>query len=138
MARPYSMDLRDRVTAMVLAGSTCRAAAERFGVSVSAVVKWSQRRRASGTAAPRPMGGKRRAVLLGETEWLLARIAQKPDLTLRAVQSELAVRGVRVSYDAVWRFYRQAGITFKKKPARSRAGPAGRSPEAGALEALAT
>lgn len=60
------------------------------------------------------MGGVRRAVLAGERDWLLARIAEKPDLTLRAIVAELAARDVRVSYDVVWRFYRQAGMTFKK------------------------
>jgi transposase len=74
-------------------------------------------------------------VLAGEREWLLARIVEQPDLTLRAIQAELAVRGVVVSYDAVWRFYLRQGVTFKKKPARRRAGPAGRGPQAGALEA---
>jgi len=67
----------------------------------------------------------------------LARIAEKPDLTLRALAAELAERGVRVSYFAVWRFFDHEGMTFKKKPARSRAGPAGRGQEARALAAVA-
>ena len=40
---------------------------------------------------------------------------------------------VVVSYDAVWRFYLRQGVTFKKKPARHRAGPTGRGQEAGPL-----
>jgi len=133
MARPYSMDLRERVTGFMLSGATSRAAASRFGVSVSAAVKWSQRRRATGSVAPRPMGGRRRLVLAGERDWLLARIAEKPDLTLRAVRAELAARGVIVSYDAVWRFFLREAITFKKKPARRGAGAAGRGAQAGAV-----
>jgi transposase len=81
------------------------------------------------------MGGHRPLVLAGERDWLLQRIAEQPDLTLRAIRAELAARGVVVSYDAVWRFYLRQGITFKKKPARGRAGSAGRGQEAGALEA---
>ena len=61
-----------------------------FDVSVASVVKWSQRARATGSAAAKPMGGKRPYVLAGEREWLLARLAQKPDLTLRALLAELA------------------------------------------------
>jgi transposase len=53
-------------------------------------------------------------VLAGERDWLLARIKEKADLTLRAIQAELAERGVIVSYDAVWRFFNQEGVTFKK------------------------
>ena len=134
MARPYSKDLRDRVAALVVSGATCREAAERFGVGVATAVRWSQRFRATGSAAAKPMGGARRRVLASEREWLLARIAEKPDLTLRAIQAELAARAVVVSYDAVWRFYLREGMTFKKKPARRRAGSAGRGQEAGPLE----
>lgn len=133
MPGPYSMDLRERVTSFMLAGATSREAAARYGVSVSAAVKWAQRLRATGSAAARPMGGVRRSALLGQRDWLLQRIAQKPDLTLRAVQAELAERGVVVSYDAVWRFFLREGVTFKKKPARERTGPAGRGAQAGTV-----
>ena len=125
MARPYSQDLRDRVVAAVASGRTCRAVAALFGVSVASVVKWSQRFRATGSAAATKMGGRRPLRLAGEREWLLARIAEKPDLTLRAVMAELAERGTPASYGAVWRFLAHEGITFKKKactPA-SRTGP---------------
>ena len=118
MARPYSQDLRDRVVASVAGGRTCRVTAALFGVSVASVVKWPQRWRASGSAAAKPMGGRRPLQLKGERAWLLARIAEKPDLTLRAVMAELAERGTPASYGAVWRFFKHEGITFKKKPAR--------------------
>ena len=68
------------------------------------------------------MGGWRQLRLRREREWLLARIAEKPDLTLRAVVAELAERGTPASYGAVWRFFKHEGITFKKKPTRQRAG----------------
>ena len=135
MVRPYSLDLRDRVARFVVSGGTCREAAARFEVSVATAVRWSQRLRATGSAAALRMGGRRPQALLGERDWLLARIAEKHDLTLRAIQAELAARGVVVSYDAVWRFYLREGITFKKKPARRRTGSAGRGPKAGTLEA---
>ena len=122
MARPYSQDLRDRVVNSVAGGRTCRATAALFGVSVASVVKWSQRWRASGSAAAKPMGGWKQLLLKSEREWLLARIAEKPDLTLRAVAAELAERGTPASYGAVWRFFKHEGITFKKNSARQRAG----------------
>jgi transposase len=114
MARPYSQDLRDRVVAAVAGGCTCRAVAARFGVSVASVVKWSQRFRATGSAAAAKMGGWRPLVLTSERDWLLARVAEKPDLTLREVVAELAERGTPASYGAVWRFLAREGITFKK------------------------
>src|SRR6201987_1186504 len=116
MARPDSRDLRGRVVAAVASGCTCRATAALFGVSVASVVKWSQRWRASGSAAGKPMGGWKQLLLKNEREWLLTRIAEKPDLTLRAVVAELAERGTPASYGAVWRFFKREGISFKKKP----------------------
>ena len=114
MARPYSTDLRDRVVASVGGGRTCRATAALFGVSVASVVKWSQRFRATGSAAAYWMGGHRPRVLAGERDWLLARLAEKPDLTLRAMMAELVERGVPASYGAVWRLLKAEGITVKK------------------------
>jgi len=118
MARPYSQDLRERVIGSVASGRTCRATAALFGVSVASVVKWSQRWRASGSAAAKPMGGWKQRLLKNQREWLLTRIAEKPDLTLRAVVAELAERGTPASYGAVWRFFKREGISFKKKPTR--------------------
>ena len=43
--------------AAVLAGESCRAVAAQFGVSVSSVVKWSRRLRATGSVAPGNTGG---------------------------------------------------------------------------------
>ena len=122
MARPYSDDLRARVAASVLGGRTCLATAALFGVSVASVAKWSRRLRLEGSAAAKPMGGARRAALAGERDWLLARIAAVPDLTLRAIKAELAERGVFVSLWTIWSFYASAGITFKKKHSAIRAG----------------
>src|SRR5262245_33571460 len=133
MARAYSLDLRERVVAAIAAGESCRQVAATFKVSV-AVVKWSQRFRATGSPAARPMGGNRPYALRGERDWLLARLAEKPDITLRALVAELAERGIKVSYYAVWHLFDHAGISFKKKPARERAGSARRRQAARAVE----
>ena len=134
MARPYSSDLRDRVVASVTGGRTCRATAALFDVSVASVVKWSQRFRSTGSAAAHWMGGHRPRVLAGERDWLLARLAEKPDLTLRALVAELVGRGVPASYGAVWRLLKAEGITVKKKPVRRRAGSPRRGSPAAAVE----
>ena len=134
MATPDSQDRRDRVVAAVASGRTYRATAVLFGVSVASVVKWPQRWRASGSAAAKPMGGWRPLRLQRERAWLLARIAEKPDPTLRAVMVELPERGTPASYGAVWRFFAHEGVTFKKKPARQRARSTGGRPAAAAVE----
>jgi len=77
-------------------------------------------------------------VLAGERAWLLERIAAAPDLTLRAIKAELAVRGTAVGLWAVWRFYEDAGITFKKKHPGRRAGARGHRQPQAALGAAAS
>jgi transposase len=85
MARAYSLDLRERVVAAVASGQPCRLAAKTFMVSVASVVKWSQRHSAVGSPAALKMGGRRPYLVARERDWVLARIAEKPDLTLRAL-----------------------------------------------------
>ena len=80
------------------------------------------------------MGGWRPLRLKGERAWLLVRIAEKPDLTLRAMVAEIAERGTPASYGAVWRFFKRERITFKKKPARQRAGSRRHRPPARPME----
>jgi hypothetical protein len=43
------------------------------------------------------MGGRRPYLVARERDWVLARISEKPDLTLRALLKELAERGLVVS-----------------------------------------
>jgi len=114
MGRAYSLDLRERVVAAVAAGESCRSVAAMFKVSVASVVKWSQRFRATGSAAARKVGGRRPYAVQGQRNWLLARLAEKPDITLRALATELSERGIKVSYFAVWHFFEHEGISFKK------------------------
>ena len=78
MARAYSLDLRERVVAAVAAGESCRAVAARFGVErgergevVAAVPR--DRQRGGST------DGRQSPYVAGERDWLLARLAEKPD-----------------------------------------------------------
>lgn len=125
MARPYSLDLRERVVAQVAGGLSCHEVADLNNLVPSTVVKWTQRLRATGSPAAKPMGGKRPYLLTDQRAWLLARLKEKPDLTLHALLAELAdVRAVVVSCDTLWRFLKREGVSFKKNAARQRAGSA--------------
>ena len=95
MAKPYSMDLRERAVLRVVRGESVRAIAQALSVSPSSVVKWSQRFRATGSAAPRKMGGNRRPkIVSGHRLWLLKRISTA-GFTLRGLVAELAERGLK-------------------------------------------
>ena len=133
MAKPYSMDLRERVVAAVDGGMSCHAAAKRFGVAASSAIKWVRRVRETGSAAPGQMGGHKPNILSGSNlTWLLERVAT--DFTLRGLVAELAERGVKVDYVQVWRFVHAEGLSFKKKRAARRAAPAGDREAARAVE----
>ncbi len=118
MARPYSIDLRERVIfAVERDGLSRNEAARRFGVAISTAVKWLRRYRETGSAAPGQMGGHKPRKLVGaHREWLLERT--KTDFTLRGLQAELAERGIRVDYRTVWSFAHDEGLSFKKRMAR--------------------
>lgn len=83
------------MVAAVAGGESCRSVAKRSEVSVASVLKRSQRCRATGSPAAKRIGGHQPYALTGEREWLLARIAASPDLTLRALLAALADRGCR-------------------------------------------
>ena len=118
MVRALSNDLRERVVSAVQSGETSRAVASRFGVAISSVVKWSQRYRATGSVSPDRMGGNRPRVLEPHRVFIAERIEQVPSLTLHKLKAELAERGVSVSHDAIWRFLRREGLSFKKNDLR--------------------
>ena len=114
MASPLPVDLRCRIAAALGEGATVRQAAKRFGLSVSSAARVGQRQKPGPGQGHGKTGGHRRPKLKGDTgDRLLARLAEKPDLTMRALTAELADRGVHVVHDTVWRFVRQAGQTVK-------------------------
>ena len=137
MARAYSNDLRERVARSVVSGRSVRETARLFGVSVASAAKWSQRLRATGSAASRPRGGRRPRILASEQPWLLARLVEQPDLTVRALARELRQRGyATVSPKTVWKQLRAAGFSFKKNAVRRRAAAAGDRAKARAVEEI--
>ena len=123
MAKPLSMDLRERAIARVESGETMKSVATALGVARSSVSKWAARKTRTGSLAPGRMGGNNPGVLVGApAAWLRERIAGA-DFTLRGLQAELAERNVRAAYKAVWRFVHAEKLTYKKKRSAGRAGP---------------
>jgi putative transposase len=123
MAKPYSIDLRERVVrAVEEEGASRRQAAERFGVAASTAVNWLRRYRATGSAAPGQMGGhKPRKIAGAHRDWLLERCRQDQGFTLMGLVRELRDRGLKVDYRTVWAFVHEEQLSFKKNRARQRA-----------------
>jgi transposase len=114
MARPYSMDLRERALARVQAGGSVRVVARALSISPSSVVKWSQRFRATGSAAAGKRGGHRPRLLVGAHAAFLRERIVRGDFTLRRLVAELSGHGLKVDYRTVWAFVRGEGLGFKK------------------------
>jgi transposase len=112
---PYSMDLRKRV---IKAFDTCGDAEEvatTFGVSRAWVHRLSQRRRETGSIAPRQQTKFRARVLAGQEQRLATLIAARPDATLAELRDELPVRAALTT---IWREIDRLHLTVKKNRPR--------------------
>ncbi|AJP73732.1 hypothetical protein TS85_20900 [Sphingomonas hengshuiensis] len=111
-----SEDLRARVVAAVAAGSSRRAAAARFSVSVSSAIRWTARAAVEGTPAARRQGrpaGK--GPLSDHREYLVAAVEATPDLTMPELAARLlAERGAVAAEASISRLLCRAGFTYKK------------------------
>jgi transposase len=100
-----------------------RAAAERFGVSPSSVVRFVKEWRERGATRAKPQGGDQRSHRIeAHGEVILGAIKAKPDVTLVEI-ADMLKSELRASFapSSIWRFLDRHAITFKKNRARSRA-----------------
>jgi transposase len=108
----YSQDLRDRV---LNAEGSARQVAERFGVSVSYVVKARQRRDRFGATTPRPQKPPVARLLVHLHEAIAAEIARRPETTIAEMRDWLQRQhGVLAGMGTVWKTLSRLGLTLKK------------------------
>jgi transposase len=100
---------------------------------VSSAVKWLQRWRESGSAAPKSRGGSV-SPLEKCAARVLAVIAEHPDLTLMQTVAELGRRRIQTSKSALSRFFARHDITLKKRPASGGTRASRRGPRAPTLD----
>jgi transposase len=106
-------DLRDRVLSD--AGRPARAVAERFGVSVSYVVKARARLRDAGEACARPQRNRVAPRLADHSGAIRAEMARRPSATVTELRAWLAAaHGAVVGHAAMWRALDRLGLTRKK------------------------
>jgi transposase len=122
MGRPYSMDLRQRAMDRVAAGETCHDVAAALKVAPSSVIKWAQRHRHTGSAAPGKMGGYRPHAITGHhRDWVLSTIERPGHVTLAILAAGLLERGLKVHPASISRFLHREGKSFKKNRSAGRA-----------------
>jgi transposase len=116
MARSLSVDLRRRVVGAIEGGLSCRAAAQRFGVSAASAIRWRALERREGDGRPKRQGGDRLSQRIeAHAELILSAVAAKSDITLSELQERLKERGVAVAIGTLWRFFKRRKITRKKR-----------------------
>jgi transposase len=116
MAKSLSLDLRQRVIAAIDGGLSCRAAAERFGVSAASAIRWRDRQKKAGDFAPQKQGGDRRSRRIEEhSQLILDAVAAKSDITLVELRGKLIEHGVAAGVASLWRFFKRRKITLKKR-----------------------
>ena len=119
MGKPYSQDLRERVSGHISAGHSRRGASRQFGVSPSCAVKLAQRVARTGSAAParqgRPLGSGKLAPHMAA---LLGWVDAEPDITMPELSARLeATTGVRAHPASLSRALLKADYSFKKNAA---------------------
>jgi transposase len=108
-------------------GASRREAGRHVRVSPATAVRWVKQVELTGRVERRPAGGRSRSPLEPQAAWLLGLVGREPDLTLEQIAQRLAAGlAVKTTKSSIDRFFGRHGISFKKKPAGSRAGTAGR------------
>jgi transposase len=116
MAKPLSMDLRERVLAAVAGGTSGRQAGERFGVSAASVSRWRKREREQGDAQPGAQGGDRRSHQIDTHQaTIMALLKAVPDITIEELRDSLNKKGLSFGYGTIRRFFQRHKITRKKR-----------------------
>ena len=123
MGKPHPTALRERVVAFVEEGHSHRVAAAQFRVSVKFVNDMVILKRETGGLEPRAQGNGGGHGKLGRLQdWIAARMAAKPDLTLDDLVLEIAdEHQITVHRVSVWRTLRTLGLSHKKRPSSRRA-----------------
>ena len=106
------MDLRKRVAQAWDARGDADEIAATYGVSRAWVHRLMQRRRETGSLAPRPQTKFRSRVLAGQEQRLATLIAARPDATLAELRDAVPTRA---ALSTVWREIDRLGMTVKKR-----------------------
>jgi transposase len=117
MAAPYAMDLRERVAKAWDESGDADEIAATFQVSRAWVHRLIQRRRETGTIAPRKATKFRSRVLAGQEARLAALITARPDTTLAELRDALPTTA---ALSTLWLEIDRLGLTVKKNGTRRR------------------
>jgi transposase len=114
---PYSMDVRERVARAWDATGDAEDVAATFGVSRAWVHRLVQRRRETGSLAPRKQTPFRSRVLAGQQARLAALMVARPDATLAELREALPTTA---ALSTLWLEIDRLGFSLQKNRTRRR------------------
>jgi len=121
--RSYSEDLRKRIVGMREGGRSAAEIAALCQLSKRSVERYWKQQTSTGSVKAKRRGGYRRSRLEGHDETLRKWIKERADTTLEELRERIADElGVHLGVAALWYRLDHLGLSFKKNPARRRAG----------------
>ncbi|MEM9900071.1 MAG: IS630 family transposase [Pseudomonadota bacterium] len=114
--KSLSLDIGQRVVALVDEGLSCREAARRLRISAASAVRIMQRKKSTGGVNASRQGRPRRSKLDAVSDWLNARVEAEPDITMPELaealrlEHDLAATSAMLSRHLIHRL----GLTYKK------------------------
>lgn len=115
--KQYPADFRERLLRALDAGLARAEATRTFGVTERTIRRWQQRRRETGTVAPKPRLGRHRHIGTAAEPALGDQVRAHPDATLAEHCAHwTAVQGVTVSVATMSRALGRLGLPLKKSP----------------------
>jgi transposase len=116
MGKLLSLDIRERVVALVDEGLSCHEAARRLCISASSAVRIMQRKRRTGGVRAARQGRPRGSKLDAVSDWLRTRVEAEPDITMPELAEALKVEHDVAATPAMLsrHLIHRVGFTYKK------------------------
>lgn len=116
MGKSLSLDIRERVVALVDDGLSCHEAARRLRISAASAVRIMQRKKRTGGVKTEPQGRPRRSKFDAVSDWLKRQIEAWPDFTMPEPAEALDVEhGLSATLAMLSRhLIHRLGFTYKK------------------------
>jgi transposase len=116
MGKSLSLDIRERVVALVDGGLSCHEAARRLRISAASAVRIMQRKRRTGGVKAAPQGRPRRSKLDAVSGWLKTRVEAEPDITMPELAEMLKQEHALSATPAMLSCHliHRLGFTYKK------------------------
>lgn len=120
--KSLSLDIRERVVALVDEGQFCHEAARRLRISAASAVRIMQLKKRTGGVKAAPQGRPRRSKLDPVSDWLKRQIEAQPDIAMPELAEAMGVEhGLRATQAMLSRhLIHHLGFTYKKIVHRDR------------------